>query len=200
MSSTQAIIKQGDTTDTFQVSPFPLGELVENLSDPGWSCRSVVTNKLGGTIVIDNPVTTKTVDDLYFETSLASPDTDILDAKAYIWIIEIENLLTTPIYRREHHISLVVEKQGAPDLTEIETCFDINTIGTAAGSFLDIDIVVIDNAALPEGTITRVDLKDIGDNILQTAGYISSVVNGADLEITLTEDVTTAPVKICFIT
>jgi len=200
MSSTQAIIKQGDTTDTFQVSPFPLGELVENLSDAGWTCRSVVIPRIGVAPVIDNPVTTKTVDDLYFETSLASPDTDILDAKAYIWIIEIENLLTTPIYRREHHISLVVERQGALALTETETCFDINTIGTAAGSFLDIEIVVIDNAALPGGTITRVDLKDIGGSVLQTAGDVSSVVNGADLEITLTEDVVTAPVEICFIT
>jgi len=200
MSTTQAIIKQGDTTDTFQVSPFVIGEAVQTLSDPTWTCRSVVVDKLGGTVVIDNVVTTKTQDDLYFETALASPDTDILDAKAYIWIIEIENLVVIPKYRREHHISLVVEKQGAPATVEVETCFTINTIGTAANSYTDTNIVVINNTALPGGTITRIDLKNSGGTVIQTTGYTSSTVNGADLEITLVETVTGSPVQICFIT
>ena len=131
--STQGItIKQGDTTDTFQISPFPLGETVEALTDAGWTCRSIVVAKLGGIELINNNVATLTADNLYFETALGSPDTDILDAKAHIWILEMENLTTTPVYRKEHHISLVVQQQGAKSALNAYTELPIVTIGTSA--------------------------------------------------------------------
>lgn len=191
--STKVIINQGDTSDTYQVSPFVEGEATQTLSDGGWTCRSVVVAAVGDVPIIDNVVTTKTVDDLYFETALASPDTDTLNGGSnYLWIIEIENTTTTPKYRRELHIPLKVNKQGAPATTEVSVDFPILSVLT--------NTVTILAAALPSGTITRIDLKDITPAVIQTTGFVSATVNGANLDLLLTETVTGSPVTICFVT
>lgn len=199
MTSTvnNVVIKQGDISDTFQVSPFVEGEAVQNLSDPGWTCRSVIINKVGGDVIVDNAVTAKTADDLYFETQLAPPDTDVLDVKGYIWVIQIENLITTPIYRKEHHINLSVEAEGALVTGDTYTEYDITSIGTVANPSNLYVVVTADHT--PPGSIRYMLLKDEDGVIIQRVGYVSSATNGSDKEITLLEPVCGSPTTITYV-
>ena len=192
------IIKQGDISDTFQVSPFVAGEAVENLSDAGWTCRSVVVNKLNGDIIIDNTVTTKTMDDLFFETNLSPPDTDVLDTKGYIWIIQIQNLVTSPTYRKEHHINLAVEGEGALDTGDTYTEYAIITVGTAAENYTDLHLLVtLDHT--PPASIRYLELREDDETVTQRVGYVSSVTNGANKEITCLEPICGAPTKVYYV-
>jgi len=210
MSSQSITIKQGDTTDTFQVSPFPVGQSTPTLvTEAGWTCRSIVMSKIGGVEVINNTITTLSADDLYFETALASPDTDILAAKAYIWIIELQNLTLTPVYRREHHIALAVEAQGAQAATDIQRQYNIVRIGTLVNSQKNKDVVVIPLSTSVAAEIgaeshVKVLLKNAAGDIMQTTGFISdtdSVSNpGVDREITLIEPVSGSPTVLTLIT
>lgn len=194
--SREMIISQGDITDTFQVSPFEEGELVQKLTDPGWACRTFVVDKLGGTVVIDKSITQKTADNLYYEVALGPPDTEILDSRAYIWVIEVQNLTLTPKYRKELQIDLKVRQEGSYASTYNETCYDITSIGTEANNFKDRNVVVVPAVAVP-GTSVIVKLKDNDGEIIQTTGYVSDAVNGANQEITLLEAVRHTPTKIC---
>ena len=103
---------QGNLTDIYEVSPFENGEAVATLSDAGWSCRSVLVENLGDIPLIDNTVTLKTIDDLYYRVAFEPDDTTPLAIGTYIWIIQVENSTVVPKYRREKQISLTVEAQG----------------------------------------------------------------------------------------
>ena len=200
MSSTvnNVVIKQGDISDTFEVSPFPANEAVQTLSDPGWTCRSVVVNKLGGDVIIDNTVTDTTTNDLYYTTELAPPDTDILDTKGYIWIIQIQNLTTTPIYRKEHHINLAVEGEGAIDSSDTYTEYAVDTVGTSAQNFTDLYVAVTADHT-PPANIRYILFLDENDDIIQRVGYVSAVTNGANKEVTVLEPIIGAPAKLQYV-
>lgn len=173
-------LKQGDVTDLINISPFEEGEAIQTLSDVGWTCNTSIVSKVGGVTVASKAVTTKTVDDLYYSVSWGSPDTEILDADQYLWVIEIQNLGIIPIWRKEYNISLVVTQQSLlrSDLTEV--CYTVSSVTDA--------IVTVPEVVIPAG-IVSVNLKDVYGDIIQTTGFVESSTTSPDTFITLLEEV-----------
>lgn len=191
------LVNQEDTTDTMEISPFIEGELIQNLSDVGWSCRQAVLTADGKNVVLSNNVTTKTLDDLYFSATLEPLDTAILNEDQYIWIIEITNNTIEPKYRRELQVILAVSKHHIWNLAETFTVYDI----VAPDPDVNGDVIFgkqvrIATTTLPVGTILSIKLLDNDDNILQTAGYVSDTLDNSQVVITLTEPVKVEPTKL----
>ena len=107
-------IRQGDVTDTFLMSPFPGGDGgASNLGNTAYTCRSIVVAALGDAPLVDVTITrTDSATNMYFGVALEPADTNGLAAGNYLWITEIYNASTDPIYRKETHIDLVVMPQG----------------------------------------------------------------------------------------
>ena len=112
MSIDRIEVIQGDLTDILEVSPFEEGEETANLSDAGWTCKSAVIKEMGDVPIFERDITDKTVDDLYFRAAIDPDDTTVLAVDSYIWVIQIENLLVLPKFRREKQVELVVEPQA----------------------------------------------------------------------------------------
>lgn len=182
-------VKQEDTSDTYSVSPFAEGETVANLSDAGWVCRQIVMTPDGLHRVIEKVVTAKTTDDMYFSATLEPDDTAQLNEQQYIWIIEVENLLTTPKFRRELEITLAVEKHGVFNPSETQT---IHTLLTTSADGLSIDI---DSNSVPVGVRSIKLLNDDGD-ILQTVGYVSHTIVLGVATIVLKQPVTVTATQV----
>jgi len=191
-------VRQEDTTDTIQISPYSKTEAVNDLiSVTGWTCRSVVLRKVGDPSVIINSVTKISTDLLYFEATLEPVDTAKLDTGVYLWVIEMENLTLNPKYRKEYHTNLVVSANASITSTT-EVCYPIVSIGTSAKKFADKDTIVIASTTLPNSLVS-VKLKDDAGYIVQT-GYMSTALGATTSEILLLENVITEPTSICLVT
>jgi len=106
-------LRQGDTSDIKYLSPFPNGNGgASDLTNTSYVCRTVVVAELGGTILIDKTITIFSADNMYFQVVLEPADTTLLTEGNYFWITEIENVSISPIFRKEHHIDLMVLPQG----------------------------------------------------------------------------------------
>lgn len=191
------IVKQEDTSDIMEVSPFEEGESIQTLSATGWFCRHAVLSEDGKTTVMVSDVVAKTVDDLYFAAALEPWDTAILDVAQYMWIIEVRNDTIEPKYRKELSVNLAVEHHRIWNTTETSTTYTV--VPPDADENGDIDYgseLRIDVAALPGGTVRSLKLLDGSDNILQTVGYKSSIIDNSQVVITLTEPVKIAPISL----
>jgi hypothetical protein len=180
-------VKQEDTSDTIRVSPYPLGEAVYNIvnNPAGWSCRSVVLREPGSPKVIDKAEVTISSDQLYFECTLEPEHTRILDAAAYLWVIELENLTVTPKYRKEYHVQLVVESNAAIATDDINNIFAIESIGTLNNDYLDRNVLTFDNTIVLPSPIRKVLLLNEDGDILQTT---MTDTTGSVTQLTLYED------------
>lgn len=186
-------VRQGDSTPQIEISPFIENYVgAELLTDPGWVCRCVVRPTLAKAEVLAKAIGDATADILAYVPILEPAETQILSAKPYDWIIEIENLTRNPTYRREHHFRLVVERRGLPNPAYTYTDYTITSIGTAANAFADTYVIVIPNAVI--GTVQYIDVLNAAGEWMQTVGWDSEVINGSDLEITVTENIVGSPV------
>ncbi len=177
---TLVTVKQEDTSDTIQASPFAENEAIANLSDSGWVCRQAVLTKDGKNIVIEGDVTIKDSTDMYFEATLAPNDTRQLDNRQYKWIIEVENTTVTPPYRKEHEVDLDVEKHSILDIAQ--TSYDYDFVAKVSATEVKIDV-----ASLPGGTIRSIKLLDVDGVIIQTTGWVSDTVDDSQVVLTLLE-------------
>ncbi len=171
-----------------EVSPFALDETVLTLSDGGWTCKQALITPDGKYIVASEAVTGKSVDDRWFAAALEPALTAILDADQYLWFIEIENLTTTPVYRRE--ISIAVGVQEHRIWNTAETSFTYAVVEYATELEVTIDV-----AGMPAGTPKSIKLLDTDGTVLQTVGFVSSAVVASQVVITLTEPVKIIPIS-----
>lgn len=178
-------LNQGDITELYEISPFNADEATANLSDAGWTCRSIITN-MDGDLIADNTITSKSADDLAFNCQIGPADTDILDIKQYKWIIQIQNLTATPNFRKEYHFIVAVGQESAIDAGDTYTEYAITTIGTASESYEDRDIIVTPDHTAP-GTTRYIELRDNTDTVIQRVGHVSTATVGGVAEVTLLE-------------
>ena len=185
-------VKQEDTSDTFKVSPFAADELVNNLSDPGWVCNQLVISSDGKYRIHESQVTTKSTDDLYFTATLEPAVTAELNKDQYIWVIEVENPLLTPKYRREVNIVLSVAEHKLWSSAETQTEYDIvSFVGTA---------IRINTLSFVAGTVSSIKLLDADDNVIQTSGWVSDTVDVTETILVIKEPVIDTPVKVRILT
>jgi len=95
------------------MSPFADGNGgASNLTNTAYTCRTIVVAALGDTPIVDVTITNTSTDLMYFQVVLEPADTALLAEGNYIWITEVYNASTDPIFRKEKHIDLSVLPQG----------------------------------------------------------------------------------------
>lgn len=105
---------QGDTTRPIKVAvEFLLdGETLQDY----WECRTSLIDKRGNVIISPRLETTLTDDNLNWVIYLTEDDTALVNVPnlpvEVIWVIEVRNPATVPVYNREQHILVKVKKQG----------------------------------------------------------------------------------------
>lgn len=111
--NTHTVIK-GDLTDTDVLSPFSKGDTDVNnvLSNGTWVCKSAVVKFLGDTPILLKTVTDKSTDDKGYNVYLDPSETATLPVGKYIWVSQITNSSSSPVYNKEYRVILKVTEQG----------------------------------------------------------------------------------------
>ena len=112
-------VYQGDLTKIKNVRPtFPS---LPGVLDANWKCYVSVNDCDGNNVVADREVTNKVTDANSrerFVCAIHPSETESLEVATgeeyqdSDWVIQVENLSTTPPYSKEHHITLRVKPQG----------------------------------------------------------------------------------------
>lgn len=105
---------QGDTSRPVNVGVDFLqdGETLELY----WTCKTSVIDRRGNVIVDPRLETVLSDDKRSWIVYLSPTDTGLVDVPNLpvdvVWVIEVTNPATVPVYNREQHILVTVKKQG----------------------------------------------------------------------------------------